>query len=90
MKDVGPLHHFLVVYIQHQVDGLFLTLRQFALDILERAGMVDSKSVLTLVDTHAKVSVGPRWSPLVDDVHPPRHCLRRPTDMLQMHDPQEP
>jgi hypothetical protein len=63
MKDVRPHHHFLVVYIQHQEDGLFLTLRQFAPDILERAGMVDSKSVLTLVDTHAKVSVEPSLEP---------------------------
>jgi hypothetical protein len=35
MKDLGPLHHFLGVSIQHQADGLFLTQRQFALDILE-------------------------------------------------------
>jgi hypothetical protein len=25
MKDLGPLHHFLGVSIQHQADGLFLT-----------------------------------------------------------------
>jgi hypothetical protein len=35
MKDLGPLHHFLGVSVQHQADGLFLTQRQFALDILE-------------------------------------------------------
>jgi hypothetical protein len=57
MKDVEPLHHFLGVYVQDQVDRLFLTQRRFALDILERVGMVDCKSVSTPVDTHAKVSV---------------------------------
>jgi hypothetical protein len=51
MKDLGSLHHFLGVFIQHQADGLFLTQRQFALDILERAGMVDCKSVSMPVDT---------------------------------------
>jgi hypothetical protein len=25
MKDLGPLHHFLGVSVQHQADGLFLT-----------------------------------------------------------------
>jgi hypothetical protein len=56
MKDLGPLHHFFGVSVQHQIDGLFLTQRQFALDILERAGMVDYKLVSAPVDTHAKVS----------------------------------
>jgi hypothetical protein len=41
MKDLGPLHQFLGVSVQHQADGLFLTWCQFALDILEHAGMVD-------------------------------------------------
>jgi hypothetical protein len=51
MKDLEPLHHFLGVFVQHQTDGLFLTQRQFALDILERADMVDCKPVLMPVDT---------------------------------------
>jgi hypothetical protein len=51
MKDLGPLHHFLGVSVQHQADGLFLTQRQFTLDILERAGMMDCKAVSTPVDT---------------------------------------
>jgi hypothetical protein len=44
------------VSIQHQADGLCLTERQFALDILERAGMVDCKLVSTPMDTQVKVS----------------------------------
>jgi hypothetical protein len=35
MKDLGPLHHFIGVSVQHQADELFLTQRQCALDILE-------------------------------------------------------
>jgi hypothetical protein len=65
MKDLRPLHHFLGVSVQHQVDMLFLTQRQFALDILERAGMVDYKPISTPVDTQAKVST--EFGPLVAD-----------------------
>jgi hypothetical protein len=68
MKDLRPLHHFLGVSVQHQADGLFPTQRQFALDILERAGMVDCKPVLMLVDTQAKASVEP-GPPVADLTH---------------------
>jgi hypothetical protein len=68
MKDLRPLYHFLGVSMQHQADELFLTQRQFALDILERAGMVECKSILMPVDTQAKVSVesGP---PIADPIY---------------------
>jgi hypothetical protein len=66
MKDLGPLHHFLGVSVQHQTDGFFLTQRQFALDILERASIVDCKPVLMPVDTHAKVSA--ESGPLIIDL----------------------
>jgi hypothetical protein len=57
MMDLNPLHHFLEVFVQHQVDGLFLTQCQFALDVLERAGMVDCTPVSMPMDTQANVSV---------------------------------
>jgi hypothetical protein len=65
MNDLGPLHHFLGVSVQHQVNMIFLTQCQFALDILERASMVDCKPVSTPVDTQAKVST--ESGPLVAD-----------------------
>jgi hypothetical protein len=55
MKDIGPLHHFWGVSVQHQAVGLFLTQHQFALDVIEHASMVDCKPVLTPVDTPTKV-----------------------------------
>jgi hypothetical protein len=58
MKDLRPLHHFLGISVQHHADGLFLTQCQFALNILERAGMVDCKLVSTSVETHALSSLG--------------------------------
>jgi hypothetical protein len=51
MKDLGPLHHFLGVSVQHQANSLFLTRRQFTRDILERASMVDCKPISTPMDT---------------------------------------
>jgi hypothetical protein len=68
MKDLRPLHHFLGVSIQHQTDELFLTQHQFALNILERAGMVDYKPIFTPVDTHAKVSAESK-PPVADLTH---------------------
>jgi hypothetical protein len=56
MNDLSPLHQFLGVSVQYQADGLFLTQRQFTLDIPEHASMVDCKLVSTLLDTQAKVS----------------------------------
>jgi hypothetical protein len=103
MKDLEPLNHFLGVSVQHQADGLFLTQRQFALDILERAGMVDYKPVLMLVDMQARVSAesGP---PVADPTHyrsltgPLQYLTFTQPDIayavqqicLHMHDPWEP
>jgi hypothetical protein len=103
MKDLEPLHHFLGVSVQHQADGLFLTQHQFTINILERAGMVDCKPVLTPVDTQAKVFT--KFKPPVAD---PTH-FRSLAGVLQysmfthpdiayaiqhiclhMHEPQEP
>jgi hypothetical protein len=103
MKDLGPLHHFLGVSVQHQTDRLFLTQRQFALNILERASMVDCKPILTPVDTQAKVSAksGP---PVADPTHfrslagalqyltftRPDIAYAVQQICLHMHDPREP
>jgi hypothetical protein len=56
MKDLDLLHHFLGVFVEQRSDDLFLHQRQYAQDILERAGMSDCKPFSMLVDTQAKVS----------------------------------
>jgi hypothetical protein len=43
MKDLGPLHHFLGMAVQRRGDSLFLSQRQYAMDILARHGMADCK-----------------------------------------------
>ena len=56
MKDLGQLHHFLGVTVETRPSGLFLHQRQYALDILQRAGMTDCKLCSTPIDTQAKLS----------------------------------
>lgn len=56
MKDLGELHHFLGVLVSRQSSGLFLSQRQYCLEILERAGMTDCKPCSTPVDTTSKLS----------------------------------
>jgi hypothetical protein len=55
MKDLGKLHHFLGVTVEPRQAVLFLHQRQYALDILKRAGMNDCKPCSTPVDTQAKL-----------------------------------
>ena len=55
MKDLGSLNHFLGVAVQRQQDLLFLSQRQYTLDILARHGVSDCKPCSTPVDTRAKV-----------------------------------
>ena len=35
MKDLGELHHFLGMHVQHRGTGLFLSQRQYMVDLLE-------------------------------------------------------
>ena len=56
MKDISTLHHFLGLAVEQHSQGLFLSHQQYALDILEHAGVKDCKPCSTPVDTHAKVS----------------------------------
>ena len=55
MKDLGPLHHFLGMSVQRRGAAIFLSQRQYALDILAHHGMTDCKPCSTPVDTCAKV-----------------------------------
>jgi hypothetical protein len=55
LKDLGPLHHFLGMQVQHTSSGLFLSQRQYMLEVLARAGMTDCKSCSTPVDLNPKL-----------------------------------
>jgi hypothetical protein len=56
MTDLGILHHFLNIAVTHDSYGLFLSQRQYILDLLTRAGMLDCQPSRTPVDTSSKLS----------------------------------
>uniref|UniRef100_J3KUE7 Reverse transcriptase Ty1/copia-type domain-containing protein n=1 Tax=Oryza brachyantha TaxID=4533 RepID=J3KUE7_ORYBR len=56
MTDLGDLHYFLGISVKRSSDGLFLSQRQYAVDLLQRAGMAECHSTSTPVDTRAKLS----------------------------------
>ncbi|KAL6346966.1 hypothetical protein AAG906_006026 [Vitis piasezkii] len=47
MKDLGSLHYFLSVEVQHNSQGLFLSQTKYALDLLQRADMIKAKPIST-------------------------------------------
>ena len=102
MKDLGQLHHFLGMQVQHTPSGLFLSQRQYMIDILDRAGMSNCKPSSTPVDTNPKL---PADGPPVSDPTDFRSLagalqyltFTRPDISyavqqicLHMHDPREP
>ncbi|WVZ83665.1 hypothetical protein U9M48_030791 [Paspalum notatum var. saurae] len=56
MTDLGPLQHFLGVHVTSTSTGLFLNQAQYALELLQRAGMDNCNPVSTPIDTKAKLS----------------------------------
>ena len=65
MTDLGDLHHFLGISVTRSSDGLFLSQRQYALDLLQWAGMAECHSTSTPVDARAKLSAT-EGSPVAD------------------------
>jgi hypothetical protein len=65
MTDLGELHHLLGLAVRRDSHGMFLSQTQYALDILERAGMSSCHPASTPVDTSPKLAAtaGP---PVVD------------------------
>ena len=56
MTDLGDLHHFLGIAVTRSSCGLFLSQRQYAVDLLQRASIAECHSTATPVDTRAKLS----------------------------------
>ena len=55
MTDLGLLHHFLGISVTRDSHGLFLSQRQYILDLLSRAGMLECQPSRTPVDTSSKL-----------------------------------
>jgi hypothetical protein len=56
MSDLGDIHHFLGINVHRTNEGLFLSEQQYALEVLERANMIQCNPIPTLVDTKSKLS----------------------------------
>ena len=54
-KDLGKLKYFLGIEIAQSSSGVFISQRKYALDILEETGMLDCKTVDTLMDPNVKL-----------------------------------
>ena len=63
LKDMGPVHYFLSIQVTRRSDGFLLQQQQYAMDLLERAGMADCRPSDTPIDTAGKLS-GAAGSPL--------------------------
>jgi hypothetical protein len=58
MKDLGSLHHFLGITVEHRPDGLFLHQHTYMLDVIKLSAMADCKPCTTPVDLQAKLATG--------------------------------
>ena len=52
MKDLGLMHYFLGLEIWQRNDEIFLSQGKYTVDILQRFGMVDCKSINTPMDSN--------------------------------------
>ncbi|GJU33246.1 ribonuclease H-like domain-containing protein [Tanacetum coccineum] len=64
MTDLGPLNYFLGISATCTTAGIFLSQTKYAIEILERAQMLNCNPCWTLVDTEKKL--GPEGSPITD------------------------
>jgi hypothetical protein len=65
MTDLGDLHFFLGISVCRTPDGLFLSQLQYAVDLLQRAGMSECHPTATPVDARAKLSAS-EGAPIAD------------------------
>ncbi|XP_071708628.1 uncharacterized protein [Rutidosis leptorrhynchoides] len=56
MTDLGPLNYFLGIHATRTTSGMFLSQRQYATEIIERAGMLTCHPCRTPVEPGAKLT----------------------------------
>nr|GEV37829.1 copia protein [Tanacetum cinerariifolium] len=66
LTDLGALNYFLGISVVRHPTGLFLSQKKLALQLLERAHMVNCNSSQTPVDTESKL--GPNGVPVQDPI----------------------
>jgi hypothetical protein len=55
MKDLGVMHYFLGLEVWQRLDKIFLSQGKYTIEILQRFGMMDYKSMATLMVTNLKL-----------------------------------
>ncbi|GKA07113.1 ribonuclease H-like domain-containing protein [Tanacetum coccineum] len=55
MTDLGPLNYFLGISVSHDSSGLLLSQKKYAVEILDRAHMVNCNPSQTPIDTESKL-----------------------------------
>jgi hypothetical protein len=58
LKDVGRLHYFLGIKVQHISNDIHLSQGKYASDVLHRVGMVNCKPCTTPLRTSGKLRIG--------------------------------
>ena len=56
MKDLRHLSYFLSLEITHSTDGIYISQAKYAFELLSRAGLIDSKTIDTLVELNAHLT----------------------------------
>ncbi|RVW79649.1 Retrovirus-related Pol polyprotein from transposon RE1 [Vitis vinifera] len=59
MKDLGPLKYFLGIEVSRSSEGIFLSQRNYALDLLQETGMSGCQPVNTPIEEGLKLCVEP-------------------------------
>ena len=55
MKDLGMIHYFLGMEVWQSIDGIFLGQGKYAVEILNRFGMMDCKAMATPMASNLKL-----------------------------------
>ncbi|GJW13780.1 ribonuclease H-like domain-containing protein [Tanacetum coccineum] len=57
MTDLGALNYFLVIFVTRDSTGMFLSQKQYAIELLERAHMLNCNPTRTHADTESKLGL---------------------------------